>query len=82
MLRGVCIIVLLGTASQHFSMLGIPLRGTFITLGESQIIEKSQEKSMFIDVQKSLFYLGFIVFQVSKTILRGWKQGRPPKYTM
>ena len=50
-----CIIVLPGTASQHFSMLGIPLRGTFIALGESQI-NKKKKKNMFIDVQKSLFF--------------------------
>ena len=40
----VCIIVLLGTASQHFSMLGIPLRGTFITLGETKSKRKSRKE--------------------------------------
>ena len=42
----VCIIVPLGTASQHFSMLGIPLRGPIIPMGKSKILKKKPEKKL------------------------------------
>ena len=41
----VCIIVPLGTANQHFSMIGIPLRGPIIPMGKSKILKKKKKKN-------------------------------------
>ena len=62
----VCIIVPLGTASQHFSMLGIPLRGPIIPMGKSNILKKKkkiQKTNWLMHVPKSLIYMG--IYSVS-----------------
>ena len=80
----VCIIVPLGTASQHFSMLGIPLRGPIIPMGKSNILKKKKSRKQIglCMFQNHLFIWEITVFRASKTIFRGWKQGRAPTYTM
>ena len=79
----VCIIVPLGTASQRFSMLGIPLRGPIIPMEKKKhYINKNPEKIGLCMFQNHLFIWEFTVFRASKTIFRGWKQGRAPSCTV